>query len=241
MLDLTFFAERRLSIGTLSIAAAYFALFGMYFVITQYLQLVRGYSPLIAGLCALPAGLAQFAVANLAKPLTTRHGLRPVLTTGLAASAAGLLILATTATASQLWTLEAGLALLGIGIGLTMPPATGAIMSSLPPHKAGVGSAVNDLSGELGGAFGIGILGSLTIDRYRSHLAPILAQSHQPPLIATQAKAGLAQALTTLGGPHSAPGLAARNAYTSGLGLAMIVGAALVAAAAVTVHLALAN
>jgi hypothetical protein len=112
-------------------------------------------------------------------------------------------------------------------------------MSSLPPHKAGVGSAVNDLARELGGAFGIGILGSLTIDRYRSHLTPALAQSHQAPQIATQAKAGLAQALKTLGGPHTAPGLAARNAYTSGLDLAMIVGAALVAAAAIVVHLAL--
>jgi hypothetical protein len=89
MLDVAFFAERRLSIGSLSIAAAYFALFGMYFVFIQYLQLVRGYSPLAAGLYALPAGLAQFAVANLAKPLIVRYGFRPVLAGGLAASAAG--------------------------------------------------------------------------------------------------------------------------------------------------------
>lgn len=73
MLDVAFFFERRFSFGSLSIAAAYFALFGMYFVLTQYLQLVRGYSPLIAGLYAVPAGLAQFAVANLAKPLVARH------------------------------------------------------------------------------------------------------------------------------------------------------------------------
>jgi MFS family permease len=74
MLDLHFFSERRFSLGALSIAAAYFALFGMYFVFTQYLQLVRGYSPVTAGLLALPAGLAQFAVANLSKPFVSRHG-----------------------------------------------------------------------------------------------------------------------------------------------------------------------
>ena len=236
MLDIAFFAERRLSIGSLSIAAAYFALFGMYFVFTQYLQLVRGYSPLLAGLYALPAGLAQFAVANLAKPLIARYGFRPVLAGGLAASAAGLLLLATASTASPIWVAEVGLGLLGVGIGLTMPPATGAIMSALPPHKAGVGSAVNDLTRELGGAFGIGILGSLTLGRYRSRLSPVL--SGQPAQVAMRAKAGLAQAFGSLGGAHSAAGLAARNAYSSGLDLAMIAGAVLVAVAAIAVYLA---
>jgi EmrB/QacA subfamily drug resistance transporter len=237
MLDIGFFAERRFSLGCLSIAAAYLALFGMYFVFTQYLQLVRGYSPLAAGLYALPTGLAQLAVANLVKPFVARHGIRPVLTAGLIASTAGLLVLATSGTSSPIWAAELGLALLGVGIGLTMPPATGAIMSSLPPRKAGVGSAVNDLVRELGGAFGIGVLGTITLSRYRSQLAPTL--THQTPAIVEQAKTGLTQALSTLGGPNSAAGTAARNAYSSGLDLATLAGAILVAAAAVTVYLAL--
>ena len=101
MLDLAFFRQRRFALGGLSIAAAYFALFGMYFVFTQYLQLVRGYSPVIAGLYALPAGLAQFVVANVSKPLVARHGFRPVLAGGLLASAAGLLVLATSGLTQQ--------------------------------------------------------------------------------------------------------------------------------------------
>ncbi|MFI9275609.1 MFS transporter [Kitasatospora sp. NPDC052896] len=229
MLDVAFFAERRMSMGSLSIAAAYFALFGMYFVLTQYLQVVRGYSTVTAGLYALPAGLAQFAVAHLAKPLVARHGLRPVLASGLAASAAGLLALASAGTTSPIWTVEAGLGLLGVGIGLTMPPATGAIMSSLPPHKAGVGSAVNDLTRELGGAFGIGVLGSLTLTHYRSLLAPVL--THQPAEVAARARAGLDGAFAT---PDSALA-AARHAYASGLDQAMIAGALVVAATAVIV------
>lgn len=237
MLDIAFFAERRFSLGCLSIAAAYLALFGMYFVFTQYLQLVRGYSPLEAGLYALPAGLAQLAVANLVKPIVARIGFRPILVAGLAASTAGLLVLATSGTTTPIWTAELGLALLGVGIGLTMPPATGAIMSSLPPHKAGVGSAVNDLVRELGGAFGIGVLGSITLSRYRSQLAPTL--SHRNATVADQAKAGLDQALSALGGPHTTAGTAARNAYSSGLELAMLAGALLLAAAAVAVHLGL--
>jgi hypothetical protein len=155
----------------------------------------------------------------------------------LGASAAGLLVLAAASAASPTWAVELGLGLLGAGVGLTMPPATGAIMSSLPPHKAGVGSAVNDLIRELGGAFGIGVLGSLTLSHYRSGLAPVL--SHQEAQVAGPARAGLAQALTSLGGAHSAAGAAARNAYSSGLDLAMVAGAVLVAAAAIVVHLAL--
>jgi EmrB/QacA subfamily drug resistance transporter len=232
-LDVRFFAQRRFSLGSLSIAAAYFALFGMYFAFTQYFQLVRGYSPLAAGLCALPAGLAQFAVANLAGPLVARHGIRSVLGGGLAASAAGLAILASSGTASPPWAFEAGLGLLGVGIGLAMPPATGTIMASLPPHKVGVGSAVNDLDRELGGAFGIGVLSTITLSCYRSRLAPAL--SSLPARTAASAKAGLAQALAT-GSPL---GTAARHAYSAGLDLAMAAGAGCVAAAAITVLLAL--
>jgi MFS family permease len=225
-------------------------------VFTQYFQLVRGYSPLAAGLWALPAGLAQFAVANAARPLVARHGFRHVLCAGLLASTLGLLVLATSGTRSSPWVFEAGLALLGAGIGLTMPPATGAIMSSLPPHRAGVGSALNDLNRELGGAFGIGVLGSLTATHFQSRLTPALASftathfpsrptpalaSHPGPVTAAAAEAnrGLAQALALAGGPHAPLAVAARAAYTSGLDLAMLIGAAVVLAAAIVVYLAL--
>lgn len=235
MLDLRFFRQRRFALGSLSIAAAYFALFGMYFVLTQYLQLVRGYSPLEAGAYALPAGLAQFAVANLSRPLVARYGIRRVLTGGLAASTAGLLVLASSGTHSSSWVLEIGLGLIGAGVGLTMPPATGAIMSSLPPAKAGVGSAVNDLVRELGGAFGIGVLGSLTLSRYQFRLAPTLARHPA----AGAALRGLAQAFAVGGGPHSSLGNSARTAYSAGADLAMIIGAAITAAAALVIYLAM--
>jgi DHA2 family multidrug resistance protein-like MFS transporter len=75
MLDLSFFRIRSFTVGSFSIAAAYFALFGMYFVLAQYLQLVRGYTPLEAGIYALPAGLAQLVVATAAKPAVARYGI----------------------------------------------------------------------------------------------------------------------------------------------------------------------
>jgi hypothetical protein len=237
MLDPAFAANRKLLLGGLAIAGVYFALFGMYFDITQYFQLVRGYSPVVAALYALPAGLAQLVTANLGKRLAGRIGMRAVLAGGLAASAAGLLILTTSGVASSPWLFEAGLALLGAGIGLAMPPATGAIMSSLPPAKAGVGSAINDLVRELGGAFGVGLLGSLTLDRYRAAVT-----AHGLPAAARQ---GLAEAIaaahgagSTAHGTNSAARAAtatAQAAFTSGLDIAMAVGAACALATAVLV------
>jgi hypothetical protein len=103
-----------------------------------------------------------------------------------------------------------------------MPPSTGAIMSALPPAKAGVGSAINDLDRELGGAFGVGLLGSPTLARHKS----ALTAAH--PALATAAREGLAQAITVARTPAAVH--TARTAFTSGLDLAMAVGSACVLA-----------
>jgi EmrB/QacA subfamily drug resistance transporter len=227
MLDPGFVTSPRLLLGSLAIAGVYFALFGMYFDFTQYLQLVRGYSPVVAALYALPAGLAQLATANAARKLAARHGARLVLTGGLVASAAGLLILSANGVRTPPLLSEAGLALLGAGIGLAMPPSTGAIMAALPHAKAGVGSAINDLDRELGGAFGVGLLGSLTLARYKS------AVTAAHPTLPPAAREGLAQAIAVARTPAAVQ--AARTAFTSGLDLAMAVGSACVLATAVIV------
>jgi DHA2 family multidrug resistance protein-like MFS transporter len=125
-------------------------------------------------------------------------------------------VLSTSHTSSSPWLLEVGLGLVGTGIGLTMPPATQAIMSSLPAERAGVGSAVNNLVRELGGAFGIGLLSSITLLRYQETLTAAPSAAFD----------GLAQALAT--NPDSALASAARQAYSTGLDLAMATGAAVV-------------
>jgi len=74
MLDLAFFRDRRFSVGCISIAGAFLCLFGVYFLLTQYLQEVRGYAPLEAGLYALPAGVTQLVVAPLSARAVERLG-----------------------------------------------------------------------------------------------------------------------------------------------------------------------
>jgi hypothetical protein len=102
----------------------------------------------------------------------------------------------------------AGLIPLGAGMGLAMTPATGAITDALPAARQGVGSAMNDLARELGGALGIAVLGSLLQSGYRSNLNPV----GLPPAQAEQARSSVALA-TQLGGPVADQ---ARHAFSLG-------------------------
>src|SRR5213076_1814397 len=98
-------------------------------------------------------------------------GQRAVVSTGLVIAGAGLAIVAATSSlTSSYWLFAIGLVVQALGMGITTAPSTGAIMRSLPLHKAGVGSAVNDTTRELGGALGVAVMGSLLASIYRDGL-----------------------------------------------------------------------
>ena len=90
MLDLRFFRNRRFSAGSAAITLVFFAMFGTFFLLTQYLQLVLGYSALEAGLRTLPAPLMIMVTAPMSARFVERFGTRAVVATGLATVAAGL-------------------------------------------------------------------------------------------------------------------------------------------------------
>lgn len=151
--------------------------------------------------------------------------------TGLVLVAAGLATVSRAGTGSPYWLLLAGLIPLGIGIGAAMTPATAAITEGLPAEQQGVGSALNDLSREVGGALGIAVIGSIVTAVYRGslHLAGV------PAGLAGKARGSFALAIHA-GGPVKAT---AAVAFTNGIhtGLLYAAGAALLAAITVTVLL----
>src|SRR5439155_11535553 len=100
--------------------------------------------------------------------LAAQYGATRVMAAGLAIVAGGFLILTTVTIDTPYLIIAAAFAVLGAGMGVTAAPATGEIMSAVPLSKAGVGSAVNDTTRELGGALGIAILGSIASSAYRS-------------------------------------------------------------------------
>ncbi len=193
LLDPRLFRDRRLAAGSLSILIQFLAFFGFTFVSLQYLQGVRGYSPLVAAIAVLPLSATMMPTARVTATLAARFGARAVCVAGLLLAGAGLAILSFVGTDTPYLLLLGGLVPLGVGMGAAMTPATAAITEALPQQKQGVGSALNDLSREVGGALGTAVIGSIVTAVYRSSLhlpgvpAPLAHRAQQSFAIAIQA------------------------------------------------------
>ncbi|MGO9659832.1 MAG: MFS transporter [Acidimicrobiales bacterium] len=161
LLDPHAFRLRTLSAGSLPIFVQFFAFFGFTFGMLQFMQGVRRDSPPMASVSVLPLGLTLMPVSRVTPKLAEHFGRRAVCVGGLALMAIGLGVLAQMSGTSAYWAIVCGLVPLGAGMGLAMTPATSAITEALPAAQQGVGSALNDLSRGLGGAFGIAVIGSV--------------------------------------------------------------------------------
>jgi EmrB/QacA subfamily drug resistance transporter len=237
MLPLAFFRDPRFSAASGAIAMAFFALFGSVFLLTQHLQFVLGYTPLQTGVRVLPVA-ALILAAPLSARLAERIGTKLVVAAGLLTVAGGLWLLSTVQLGDGYGPVAAMLALLGIGMGLTVAPATESIMGSLPLAKAGVGSAMNDTTRQVGGALGVAVLGSVLAAGYRTAIQPTLRDA--PPQLAQAAgdSIGAAAAIAAQLGPAGRGLLeAARAAFLQGMGDAVQVGAGVAAFAALLVLL----
>jgi MFS family permease len=167
------------------------------------------------------------AARGIAPRLVPRVGARRVIASGLVLVTSGLVVLSLLDATSSYWLLLAGLIPLGAGMGMAMTPATAAITDALPVAKQGVGSAMNDLARELGGALGIAVLGSVMQSTYRAHLHP----TGLPAPLAEHARSSLA--LASRLGPSVTR--QAQTAFTDGMQSALLCAAVAVALAAVAV------
>jgi EmrB/QacA subfamily drug resistance transporter len=224
MLDLRFFRNPNFTAATVAITLVFFAMFGSYFLFTQYLQLVHGYSPLGAAVRIVPWALAYMISATQSAKLVVRFGQRLVVSTGLVIAATGLAIVAATSTVGGGYLPFAiGIVVQALGMGITTAPSTGAIMRSLPLHKAGVGSAVNDTTRELGGALGVAVLGSLVASHFRSSIGTVRGLPEQ----ATHSLAAALQHAHSVGGVRGdVVAHAARSAFVDAFDATLWVAAA---------------
>jgi MFS family permease len=226
MLDVRLFALRGFSTGTVALTVQFLCLFGFFLVGLQFLQLILGYSALHRALCLLPLGMIVMPMSRVAPHLVERFGQRAVMTAGLALLAAGLGIMSQLDGGSTYWHFLGGLIVFGFGMALTSTPSTTAIVTSLPRAKQGVGSAMNDVSRELGSALGIAILGSLFNAGYSSAVSD--ATTALPPEAAhavdESAGAGFSVA-SQLGAEGNHLADAIRNAFSAGLNDALTAGA----------------
>jgi len=243
MLDLSFFKNPRFSVASGAIMVAFFAMFGSIFVLTQYLQFVLGYSPLQTGVRLLAFAVPMMILAPLSARFVERLGAKVVVTAGLALIGTGLLLLLGLDQTSNYGDIAWRMAVMASGMALTMAPSTDSIMGSLPLARAGVGSAVNDTTRQIGGAVGVAVVGSVFASIYGSQVADAFGARGLPAPAIEGAKRSLGAALSIAAKAPGAIGRAladaARAAFIDGFhtGLYVGAGAALLGAVAVALWL----
>jgi EmrB/QacA subfamily drug resistance transporter len=232
MLDLAFFRNPRFTAASTAIAFIFFAMFGSIFLFTQYFQFVLGYSALGTGVRLMPWAVTMMIVAPNSPRLVERVGTKVVVSSGLTLMGLGLIAMAGVSASTSYADIVWRMVLMACGMGLTMAPCTESIMGSLPLAKAGVGSAVNDTTRQVGGALGVAVIGSVASSLYRSHVADAVPAG-APPGVADQVKEQIGAALS-IAERFDVPELAtaARAAFVDGMqaGVLVAAGAALLGA-----------
>lgn len=239
MLDVRFFRNRRFTAANIAITLVFFAMFGQMFLGTQYLQDVLGFSALQAGIRMLPMAVFMLVAAPLAPRIVERIGTKLVVGTGLLLAAAGLVVVATVPVTNGYPHILLGFCIVSTGMGLTMAPATESILGSLPVEKAGVGSAMNDTTRQMGGALGVAVMGSVFASAYRPAIASQFGAAGVPAEAIGHAQDSLGGALRIA---SQVPGDAAttlsnlaRTEFVDGMRAAVFVGVVIVLVAAAVV------
>lgn len=229
LLDVTTFKNRGLASGSLTLLIVFAVMFGIFLVLFPYFQAVIGWSALRSAVALLPMAFVMMPMSAVAPFVAERIGSRTTMLSGVAIFATGLATLALRASVEGGYmSVLPGLVIIGLGMGLTMTPATAAITETLPADKQGVASALNDTSREVGGALGVALLGSVLSAGYESAIEPDLAGL--PEELAEPAREGIGGALAVAGqageqGPQLVS--AAQHAFVDGWVQSMWIGVAL--------------
>jgi EmrB/QacA subfamily drug resistance transporter len=232
LLDLPTVTARSFWPAAVAAATGFFSLLGVLFLITQYLQDVRGHSPSTTALLLLPVAAGQLAVAPLLPKLIARHGVRPVTSIGLLVLAAGLALIHT-GLRVQDWLVIVGLGVVAAGNGVTANAASTAMLASAGRRQGGSIAAVNETAFKLGGSLGVALLGSVITDR----LAAVRHDGLPPSAddFAVRSITGAMQAARQIGGPDGAHlASVAGDAFTGGFAEGVLLAACAALAAALT-------
>jgi len=162
MLPLRLFRSRGFTVANAASLLMFFGMFGSIFLLAQFLQVVQGYSPLEAGIRTLPWTAMPVLVAPIAGSLSDRIGGRPLLVTGLALQAIGLGWLALVITPTVAYAaMVPAFVVSGVGMSLFFAPIANVVLSSVRREEEGIASGANNAIRELGGVFGVAVLGAV--------------------------------------------------------------------------------
>jgi EmrB/QacA subfamily drug resistance transporter len=231
MLQLAFFRNSTFSAGAVCAAAVSFGMFGMFFFLSLFFQNIQGYTPFQAGIRALPNTVMIIIFAPLAGRAAGRIGSKLPMTIGLALNAASLLLFTRVQVGTSYADIWPLLMLSGLGMAMVMSPMTAAVMSTVPPQRAGMASATTSASREIGGVFGIALLGSIVTHIFTRDVDRVVAGLGLPPAVKAaimeQVSRGAGQTGGTFGAEAGSSQLvsALKTSFVSGMHVALIVAA----------------
>lgn len=210
MLDMHFFRNRRFTGAVSGAVLITFGMGGSLFLLTQHMQFVLGYGPLEAGLRTAPLALAIVALnfTGVSAKWAARLGTPLAIGLGMTLMACGLVSIATVASGGYAGTLL-GLLLIGTGAAVASPAMAHAIMSSIPPERAGVGAGINGTVAEFGQGLGVAVLGAVLNSRFAALVS--VAAGSLPGALAEAGSAAERARIT--------------DAFASGLEASQLVGA----------------
>jgi EmrB/QacA subfamily drug resistance transporter len=217
MLDMNFFKNPRFTAANTAVTLTFFAMFGSLFLMTQYWQFVHGYTPLEAGIRLIPYAMGMMVMAPLSSRLVERIGSKNVITIGLGVVTLALIGLSFLQRDTPYALAIVPFVMMSTGIGLVMPPATESVMGSLPRDKAGVGSAVNDTTRQMGGAVGVALIGAVVSSIYAGKVATAARRFGVSGAQLAEAKSSLGGGLKIAAGVAEGFTNAVKDAFVSGL------------------------
>jgi EmrB/QacA subfamily drug resistance transporter len=240
MMPLRFFRIPAFSAGNTVAFAVSLGMFATFFFLSLYMQLIRGYSAFETGLRFLPMTVMIIVTAPNAGHYASKHGSRIPMTYGLILAGGGLLTLSRMSVDTPFMLMLPVFMLMGHGMGATMTPMTAAVMNAVGQERAGLGSAMTNTSREVGGVFGIALLGTILTTRLQHVLEPALATIGLTPAqqaaIEVAAGSGRLDPKILAGLPPEQAGAVAgafRSAFLSGFRVSLLVGGLVLLLAAV--------
>jgi EmrB/QacA subfamily drug resistance transporter len=229
LVDLNLFRNRRFALATVAFTVVGFAMTGVLFVLSPYLQIVQGNDAQGTGVRLLPLIAAMMVGAASSDWLSKRLGTKVMVSTGLLGNAAGMLLLSQAGVDTGYTLVGIALAVIGLGIALAMIPALDAILSAIPAGETGAGSALTRAIQNVGSSFGVAVMGSILNSAYQSQVGDRLAGL--PPVVQVAAQTSVAVAAAVakhLPAPLGAHLLrVADEAYAQGMSEVLLVTAGL--------------